>query len=307
MPSQPIAWPRKTREFRNHHMDSTRWNDFPFRDDDIVIATWAKSGTTWMQQILGQLIFDAAEDIPVMEIAPWLDMRALPLDEILTTLEQQEHRRFMKTHLPLDALVFSPQAKYLYIGRDPRDTLWSLYHHHCACTDEFYEFVNGTPGLVGEPLPRPKDDIVEYYHEWLDKNGHPFWEYWSHTRGWWEARTLPNVLMVHFNNLKADMPAEMQRIAEFLGVDIDASRWPLMVEHCTFDYMKAHAAALSPMLEMVFRGGGSAFVNKGTNERWRDVLSAEEVAKCDRLARENLGPECAHWLVTGELPQGRTG
>ena len=41
-------WPDKTRELHNHHMKSTVWNDFTFRDDDIVIATYAKSGTTWM-------------------------------------------------------------------------------------------------------------------------------------------------------------------------------------------------------------------------------------------------------------------
>ncbi len=31
-----------------------------------------------------------------------------------------------KTHLPVDALVFSPEAKYLYIGRDGRDVIWSM-------------------------------------------------------------------------------------------------------------------------------------------------------------------------------------
>ena len=50
--------PRKTRELHSHHFDSTIWNDFPFRDDDIVIATYAKSGTTWLQQIISQLLFN---------------------------------------------------------------------------------------------------------------------------------------------------------------------------------------------------------------------------------------------------------
>ena len=45
------------RELHNHHFDSTIWNDFKFRDDDIIIATYAKSGTTWMQQIVAQLLF----------------------------------------------------------------------------------------------------------------------------------------------------------------------------------------------------------------------------------------------------------
>ena len=44
--------PRKTRELHNHHFDSTIWNDFAFRSDDIVIGTYGKSGTTWTQQIV---------------------------------------------------------------------------------------------------------------------------------------------------------------------------------------------------------------------------------------------------------------
>ena len=61
------GWPVKTRELHNHHFDSTAWNDFAFRDDDIVIATYAKAGTTWTQQIVGQLVFGGADDVPVHE------------------------------------------------------------------------------------------------------------------------------------------------------------------------------------------------------------------------------------------------
>ena len=57
MPDSTIAWPRKTRELHNHHFDSTIWNDFEFRDDDIIIASYMKAGTTWVQQIISQLIF----------------------------------------------------------------------------------------------------------------------------------------------------------------------------------------------------------------------------------------------------------
>ena len=73
--TNPIAWPRKARELHNHHFDSTVWNDFAFRDDDVIIATYAKSGTTWTQQIVGQLLFGGAADVPVSELSPWLDLR----------------------------------------------------------------------------------------------------------------------------------------------------------------------------------------------------------------------------------------
>ncbi|HEX4636750.1 MAG TPA: sulfotransferase domain-containing protein [Rhizomicrobium sp.] len=53
-----IVYPQKQREFQNHHFDCTIWNDFQFRDDDIIIGTYAKSGTTWVQQIVSQVIFE---------------------------------------------------------------------------------------------------------------------------------------------------------------------------------------------------------------------------------------------------------
>ena len=118
---EQIAWPQKKREMFSHHFDSTIWNDFKFRNDDIVIATYAKSGTTWLQQIISQLIFNGQEDLEVAEMSPWLDLRVPPPEVKMPALEAQDHRRFIKTHLPVDALVFSPNAKYIYIGRDGRD------------------------------------------------------------------------------------------------------------------------------------------------------------------------------------------
>jgi aryl sulfotransferase len=111
MANPAIDWPHKTRELHNHHFDSTIWNGFKFRDGDIVIATYAKSGTTWVQQIVSQLIFNGAEDLPVAEMSPWLDLRVPPKEVKLAAVEAQTHRRFIKTHLPVDALVFSPRAK----------------------------------------------------------------------------------------------------------------------------------------------------------------------------------------------------
>ncbi len=295
------AWPRKTRDLHNHHMDSTIWDEFAFRDDDIIIATCAKSGTTWMQQIVSQLLFNGQEDLPVAEMSPWLDLRIPPKDIKLAELEGQTHRRFVKTHLPVDALVFDANAKYICIGRDGRDVVWSLFNHHVNANASWYDALNNTPGLVGPPIGPPADTVQQYFRDWLEKDGFPFWPFWDNIRSWWEIRSLPNVLLVHFAHLKADMPGEIRRIAAFLGIAIDEKRWDAVLEHCGFDYMKAHAATSVPLGGAFWDGGAETFVHKGTNGRWRDLLSVEEVAAYEQKALAELGPDCARWLQTGAL------
>lgn len=300
------ALPRKTREFQNHHFDSTVWNDFRFRDDDIVIATYAKSGTTWIQQIVAQLIFNGEEGLNVAEMSPWVDLRVPSREVKLRAIEAQTHRRFVKTHLPADALVFSAQAKYLYVGRDGRDVLWSMYHHHLSANDAWYEALNDTPGRVGPPIGRPPASVTQYYHDWLDHDGHPWWPYWENIRTWWAIRDLPNICLVHFADLKGDMAGEIRRIAGFLGIAIDGDRWPSILRHCRFDYMKAHATQSVPLAGAFWDGGAQTFLHRGTNGRWRDVLKTDEILKYEYRAAQELEADCARWLATGQIaPPGR--
>ena len=290
-----LAWPVKTREMHNHHFNSTVWNSFKFRPDDIVVATYAKSGTTWMQQIVSQLIFKGAEGLDVSHMSPWIDLRIMP-PEAIAGLEQVPHRRFVKTHLPVDALVFSPQAKYLYIGRDGRDAVWSMYNHHANANQHWYDALNNTPGLVGPPIERPPESIHEYYRQWMAGDGHPFWPFWDNVRSWWAVRDLPNVKLVHFNQLKADLAGSIREIAAFLEIPIDEAKFPAIVEHCGFDYMKSHAELSAPLGGVLWEGGATTFINKGTNGRWRDTLTPDEVKDYKAKAVAELGPECARWL-----------
>jgi aryl sulfotransferase len=92
----------------------------------------------------------------------------------------------------------------------------------------------------------------------------------------------------------------MREIADFLEIDIPEAQWPQVVEHCTFDYMKAHSERYAPMGGMPWEGGSDTFINKGTNGRWRDVLSPAESLAYERMAEEKLGADCARWLKTGE-------
>ncbi|GAW14602.1 hypothetical protein ANO14919_040050 [Xylariales sp. No.14919] len=297
--------PVKTREVHNHHQDSTVWNDFKFRPDDIIISTYAKSGTTWLQQIVSQLIHSGDGTVPAGVLSPWVDLRVVPRDVLFEGLEAQTQRRFLKTHLPLDAMVWKPELKYLFVARDGRDTVWSMHHHYQDATDTFYGMINDTPGLVGPRLARPSDDPRDIFARLVDGDMPPdtAWPFWGHVRGWWGARDQPNLLLVHFNDLKADLEGEMRRIADFLEIPaMPAENWKAAVEHCTFDWMKEHAElAAPPAAAIAWEGGAKSFIHKGTNGRWKDALSEDDNRRYLEKARQELGEECARWLEKGRL------
>ncbi len=294
-----LVKPRKTREIHSHHFDSTIWNDLEFRDDDIIISTYAKSGTTWMQQIIAQLLFDGDPDVPVADMSPWMDLRVPPKEIKLPFVEAQDHRRFLKTHLPVDALQFSEEAKYLYIGRDGRDVVWSLYNHHVNANQAWYDALNETPGRVGPPIERPPEDIRQYWLDWFQGDGYPFWSFWENVRSWWEIRDLPNVLFVHFSDLKRDMPGQIRRIASFLDIPIDDSKWPAILEHCSFEWMKKNGEKSTPLGGAFWDAGAEVFINKGVNGRWADILTVIESSEYEQKAKAELGSECSNWLANG--------
>ena len=134
------AIPKRTQRYQNFMVDSARWDDFKFRDGDIIISTPPKSGTTWTQMILALLIFQKPElDEPLTALSPWLDMAAAPIETVLAQLEAQTHRRFIKTHTPLDGLPYHENVTYLCVARDPRDAFMSMDGHHKNMRPEFIE------------------------------------------------------------------------------------------------------------------------------------------------------------------------
>jgi aryl sulfotransferase len=288
------------RILQNHTIDSTRWNHVSFRAGDIVIASWAKSGTTWIQQIVGQLLFNAAEDVPIIDMCPWVEQRYLPIQQILEQLTAQTHRRFMKTHLPADALALAPSVRFIYIARDGRDALWSWQNHHLQMTPKALRMINEVPGRIGPPLEPAIADSRLAFRQWLERDGYPIWPFWSNVQSWWIARNNPNVLLLHFNNLKTDMHVQIERIARFLGIRVDCASLPRIMEHCSFDYMKSNGARFSTALTNGFANGASSFFHSGVNGRWRTVLSKEDLQLYESYASAQLSPACARWLATGE-------
>lgn len=292
-----IIVPKKI--IRNRFMDSTIWNGFPYKPDDIIIASYIKSGTTWLQQIISQLIFDGEENISVAQISPWLDLRFPDPKEKLSALEKQVHRRFIKTHLSADAIPFSKDAKYFYIARDARDVVWSMHNHFSKMTDSAYELFNSIE--IDLPLLKRPPEIIKYYNEWIDGNGNPIWTYNDNILTWWDLKDEPNVKLLHYNNLQKNMEGQIRDIASFLEIPINENNWSYVVEHCTFDYMKKNAAKSVPLDGKLWKEGVKSFMYKGTNTRWKSELSIDDILKYESIMKKRLGEECANWMMTGYL------
>ncbi|HXZ68910.1 MAG TPA: sulfotransferase domain-containing protein [Alphaproteobacteria bacterium] len=294
---------RKTRDVLNHHQDSTNWDFVEFREGDIVAANWAKAGITWLQQILLQLIHGGDPAVKVRDSGIWLDWWTIPKSDIPKWTSAIPGRRVFKTHLPADALNLLPQVKYIYIGRDVRDIIWSFYPHLMNYTDDLIALANSAPHRKAErDFVVPTTDIRAYYHSFLENDGAPYWPFWESVQSWWDVRELPNVMLVHYQNLKDDLPGMIQKIAAFIEAPIANEAWPKILEHCSFTYMKAHKDELLPIDS--FKDKGATFMHKGETGRWRATLSPEEIDKADRIASEHLSPDCAHWLKTGEGASG---
>ncbi|CAI1798658.1 sulfotransferase domain-containing protein [Serratia plymuthica] len=292
----PTIWPVKQREQQCYLSDSSIWNEFVFRGDDIIIASSPKAGTTLTQQIVAQLVFNGDENVAIADISPWLDFR-LPGRQILLELyEQQQHRRIIKTHLPVDALVYSPKAKYIYVARDGRDCAWSRHNVELNLSEQFRQGLDNAEGQIAKAPPQAAVDVKQYWQQWLNLEGEAFW---LNIKSWWSIRHLPNLLLLHFNDIKQDTPGTIRRIARFLEIPIQDAHWHDIVLHCSFDWMKQNGEKVAPMNGSLWQGGGNTFINKGVNKRWAEVLSAQECADYEAKANHELGEACAHWLING--------
>jgi aryl sulfotransferase len=303
-----------TTERRSWTTDSRRWAHYQPRSDDIIIGTSAKCGTTWMQQIVSLLVFQSPEPRDIQNESPWIDFRVRPIEEVAGRIAAQTHRRFLKTHLEFDALPIYDAVRYIHVARDGRDAFISWYNHTRHYTQLSID-LQSAAGLADEtiakPMPLPGDSIRDFFQVWMTDgpearlaNDFPAQRYFDIERSYWAERRRPNLLMVHYADLKTDLEAEMRRIAAFLDIQIPEETWPALVNAAGFQFMREHGATLLPRAAQGWDKGAERFLHEGTTGRWRDVLTPDDVALYEARARRELSPNLARWLEHGSRVTG---
>lgn len=295
--------------YQSDEEDSGRWIDFPFRDGDIVISTRSKSGTTWMQMICALLVFQRSEfPAPLSTLSPWLDWLGAPRADVVADLEEQQHRRFIKSHTPLDGLPLDPRATFIVVARHPLDAAVSLYHQGNNKNREREQQLLGRPadgaeqgGPRSRPIPRserrpPRDWLLR----WIDNDPDPRTSLDSlpgvmwHLADAWNRRHDDNVVLVHYDDLRTDLDDEMRRLAAALGMDVPDHAWPALVEAATFDHMRSRADDLVPGNGVL--DSGAAFFRRGSSGAAAELLSDAELARYRERAAAMAPPDLLAWL-----------
>jgi len=292
VPASPVR-------YRSADEDSGRWDGFPFRPGDIVISTRSKSGTTWMQMICALLVFQTPDlPAPLGQLSPWLDFLTTPLAEVRARLDAQRHRRFIKTHTPLDGIPLDPRATYLVVARHPLDMAVSLYHQGDNIDRARMQELTGQPVPAGPP--RRRSPLKQWLLGWIDSEDDPREEMDSlpgvmwHLSDAWARRSQPNVLLFHYDDLSADLAGQMRRLAGELGITVPGPAWPGLVRAATFEQMRARADRFVP-------GGGvlkssAAFFRRGSSGAGRELLTDVEFAHYLARAAQLAPPDLLGWL-----------
>lgn len=285
--------------YQSPEEDSARWLGFRFRDGDIVISTRSKAGTTWVQMICALLIFQTPElPAPLAQLSPWLDHLIVPREEVYARLAAQEHRRFIKTHTPLDGIPLDPRATYIVTARHPLDMAVSLYHQGGNLDRARVRQLTGQPEPAGPP--RPRKPLHDWLLSWITDDDNPrehpdslpgvMW----HLSDAWARRSEPNVLLVHYDNLSAGLQGQMRWLAGQLEIAVPEQAWPALVQAATFESMRGTADTLVPTAGIFT--SNTAFFRQGTSGAGREILSDEELAAYYARVTQRAPPDMLTWL-----------
>uniref|UniRef100_A0A8C4W771 Sulfotransferase n=1 Tax=Gopherus evgoodei TaxID=1825980 RepID=A0A8C4W771_9SAUR len=241
-----------------HTEESLRFaSSFQFRDTDVVIVTYPKSGTTWMQEILtlihskGDL--EPAKTIPNWARAPWLEHTYFK-----DMLQETSRPRLITTHLPCQVLaptLRKSKAKVIYMARNPKDVAVSFYHFH-----KMAKFLPD-PGSFEDFLVRFLEGTGEWYGSWFD-----------HVKGWLSQR-----------------PRACWRLADWLGCPLQPEESRAIQQHCSFSSMRENAMVNYTLIpcEIMDHSRGR-FMRKGIVGDWRDHFTPVQNMRFHKIYQEEM-------------------
>jgi len=267
------------------------------RGSDTWVCSYPKTGTTWTQEMVwligNDVDFEAAK-VPLDERFPFLEVCTLTntkaeqkildgpspkqLSDSIHYVQQQQHPRFIKTHLPFNLLPKeirngSKTPKIIYVMRNPKDTCVS-YYHHCR---------------LFQGCRTSLEDFTKVFL--ADKA--MYGSFWKHIFGYWENKGLPNLLIIKYEDMKKDNASVIRKVASFLNKTVTDEQIQKLVKHLSFETMKKNKAVngddfLELRKNKNLTYGDGAFIRSGVVGKYKEELSQETIKKFDVWIKQNI-------------------
>uniref|UniRef100_A0A182VV30 Sulfotransferase domain-containing protein n=1 Tax=Anopheles minimus TaxID=112268 RepID=A0A182VV30_9DIPT len=260
-----------TDKFQQYEKDLLEFEVFP---DDVWVASYPKSGTTWCQEmvwlICNDLNFEAARAESLRTRFPFLDV-SLIHDKDMSSFElvrQTARPRFIKTHLPVSMLpkqYWKVKPKTVYIKRNPKSVAVSYFHHSRAI------FYRGS-----------MDTFVRSF-----MREHQFYSpYHAHVIEYHELHGCDNILYLSFEDMKRELPKVVRKVCQFFGKSYSDRQFEELYEHLSFKSMRENKACNYEDRTQP-REEGQRFIRKGELESWKEELTPELIELLDQWTVEN--------------------
>lgn len=286
--------PQRTKKYDSQTSFSKVWEQFEQRYGDVFVCTPPKSGTTWMQTICGMLIFgDSSVNPGIGTTSRWLDSAFNDQEEVLGFLEAQTHRRYIKTHTPLDGITYDENCIYLAVYRHPIDVFFSgqnhmknmkgdQFNHQIAddINEGFQTFVS-QPTSVTQDIGDTLESLVNHYLSFAK----------------WQS--LPNIHIFHYAEMTRDLRHIVSAVSDTLNCGFGDELIDAITSAATFSKMKKNAAKYAPSADRDIWKDNAQFFESGTSNKWEGILNETSLSIYNNRMSELLAPSDQKWFEFG--------
>ncbi|NXU56857.1 ST1C1 Sulfotransferase, partial [Turnix velox] len=260
----------------------TTWDrvwKFKARPDDLLIATYAKAGTTWTQEIVDMIQqngdTEKCQRSTTYRRHPFLEWcLPQPPEHCVDLAEAMPSPRTIKTHLPVQLVppsFWEQNCKIIYVARNAKDNLVSYYHFHRM--------------NKGLPDPGTWEEFVEKF-----MTGKVLWGSWyDHVKGWWKAKDKHRILYLFYEDMKENPKKEIEKIIKFLEMDVSQEVLNKIIHHTSFEMMKENPMAnYTKDFAGIMDHSVSPFMRKGLVGDWKNYFTVAQSQKFDEDYKKKM-------------------
>lgn len=258
---------------------------FEARSDDLLIATYPKSGTTWVSEIL-DLIYnngdlEKCKRDAIYNRVPFMELIIPGVQNGVEELKVMQSPRLVKTHLPVQLLPSSfwkNNCKVVYVARNAKDVVVSYYY--------FYQMAKL------HPFPGTWEEFLEKFIA----GKVAFGSWYDHVKGWWEKKKGYPILFLFYEDMKENPKREIQKLLKFLEKDMSEEIMNKIIYHTSFDVMKKNPSAnYTTVPDWDMDHSVSPFMRKGISGDWKNHFTVAQYERFEADYEKKMKGSTLHF------------